>query len=202
MKSGHKSSRKSSRRVLFLFNGFTKIFALPQGVLCKSGLTAKAIGYDSDVSREKVPRLSLERGRKKNPSFFFFFFPDQFNLFRTINRLVTGQNQTSWRAAGSARGREAACGELVPGFALAPGLSSAPQLSTVLPTAAQPGLYEGLAFNPSVSRDDAALPLPAPNLPTATLRCWEEEEGGGRWPRAPSSSTSNAPAPPTRLGRC
>lgn len=96
MKSGHKRSRKSSQRVLFLFKGFTKIFAFPQGVLCKSGLTAKAIGYDSDVSREKVPRLSLERGRKKKP-ILSFFSPDQFNLFRTINRLVIGRKQTSKR---------------------------------------------------------------------------------------------------------
>lgn len=100
MKSGHKRSRKLSQRVLFLFKGFTKIFAFPQGVLCKSGLTAKAIGYDSDVSREKVPRLSLERGRKKK-YLSFFFSPDQFNLFRTINRLVTGPKQTSKKSVGS-----------------------------------------------------------------------------------------------------
>lgn len=126
MKSGHKRSRKLSQRVIFLFKGFTKIFAFPQGVLCKSGLTAKAIGYDSDVSREKVPRLSLERGReKKSLSFFNFFFPDQFNLFRTINSVVTGRNQTSKRVVCfAAWGQGKVCGGKCQGFELALQLGS------------------------------------------------------------------------------
>lgn len=83
-----------------------------------------AIGYDSDVSREKVPILSLERGRKKK-SILFFFFPDQFNLFRTINRLVRGRNQTTKRiVCFAAWGQGNVCGGKCQGLELALQLGS------------------------------------------------------------------------------
>jgi len=96
----------------------------------------KAIGYDSDVSREKVPRLSLERGRKKNA--FYFFFPDQFNLFRTTNGLVVGGDPRS-RAEHRA------------GFST--------------PAQHRAAYNDGFAFNPSLSSAELSCsPSPAPRL--------------------------------------